>query len=139
MQIIIPDNSILSPSYTAAVVGGNVETSQKLVDLILKPFSFVACSQGTMNNFLFGNQKYCYYETICGGSGGGNGFNGRTVQCHMTNTRITDIEHLEDVYPVVLLAFKKRRNSGGKGKYRGGDGVTREVMFLEEMEVSLLT
>ena len=125
VQIIIPENCILSPSQTAAVVGGNVETSQKLVDLILKPFGYVACSQGTMNNFLFGNEKYCYYETICGGSGGGKGFEGRTVQCHMTNTRITDVEHLEDVYPVVLLAFKKRKDSGGKGKYRGGDGVTR--------------
>ena len=80
----------MNPSDKAAVVGGNVETSMKLCDLILKPFSFVACSQGTMNNFLFGNDKISYYETICGGSGAGNGFNGRTVQCHMTNTRITD-------------------------------------------------
>lgn len=91
LTIIIPDNTILSPSKDAAVVGGNVETSQKLVDLILKPFDYVACSQGTMNNFLFGTDKFCYYETICGGSGAGEGFNGTTVQCHMTNTRITDV------------------------------------------------
>ena len=86
-----------------------------------------------MNNFLFGNEKYCYYETICGGSGAGNGFNGKTVQCHMTNTRITDVEHLEDFYPVVLTCFKKRKDSGGKGKYKGGDGAIREMMFLEPM------
>ena len=94
LSIIIPENSILSPSKEAAVVGGNVETSQKLVDLIFKPFNFVACSQGTMNNFLFGTDHFCYYETICGGSGAGQGFNGTTIQCHMTNTRITDIESL---------------------------------------------
>ena len=94
IEIIIPENSILSPSKNAAVVGGNVETSQKLTDLILKPFNYVACSQGTMNNFLFGNKSCSYYETICGGSGAGDGFQGKTIQCHMTNTRITDVEHL---------------------------------------------
>ena len=91
LKIIIPDGSILSPSKEAAVVGGNVETSQKLVDLILKPFNYVACSQGTMNNFIFGTDKITYYETICGGTGAGDGWNGTTIQCHMTNTRITDI------------------------------------------------
>ena len=94
LQIIIPENTILSPSKEAAVVGGNVETSQKLVDLILKPFKFVACSYGTMNNFIFGNEHLCYYETICGGSGAGPSFNGKTIQSHMTNTRITDVESL---------------------------------------------
>ncbi len=83
-----------------------------------------------MNNFLFGNKKISYYETICGGSGAGQGFNGTTTQCHMTNTRITDVEHLERYYPVILLKFKKRENSGGSGKNKGGDGAIREVMFL---------
>ena len=78
-----------------------------------------------MNNFLFGNQKYCYYETIGGGSGAGSSFSGRTVQCHMTNTRITDVEHLEKFYPVILLKFHKKRNSGGVGQFNGGDGVIR--------------
>lgn len=92
VTIIIPKKSILSPSEKSAVVGGNVETSQRLVDLILKPFRYVAASQGTMNNFLFGNSKMTYYETIAGGSGAGLGFSGQTCQCHMTNTRITDCE-----------------------------------------------
>ena len=102
LEILIPDNTILSPSRDAAVVGGNVETSQRLVDLIFKPFQSVAASYGTMNNFLFGNDRYTYYETICGGSGACEGFPGRTVQCHMTNTRITDVEHLEAFYPVIV-------------------------------------
>lgn len=139
ITIIIPENSILSPSKEAAVVGGNVETSQKLVDLILKPFQFVGCSQGTMNNFLFGNSNYCYYETICGGSGAGEDFDGTTIQCHMTNTRITDIETLEKSYPVIVRQFKEKKNSGGKGKHNGGNGVIREFQFTENVTVSLLS
>lgn len=125
LAILIPDHSILSPSKEAAVVGGNVETSQKVVDLILKPFQFVACSQGTMNNFLFGNNKCSYYETICGGSGAGKDFNGTTIQCHMTNTRITDVESLEKTYPVIVREFNQRAGSGGRGKHTGGNGVIR--------------
>jgi len=125
IEILIPDGSILSPSKNAAVVGGNVETSQKLVDLILKPFNHVACSQGTMNNFLFGTDKTAYYETICGGTGAGDGWHGTTVQCHMTNTRITDVESLEKTYPVILEKFKERKGSGGRGKFNGGNGVVR--------------
>lgn len=92
-----------------------------------------------MNNFLFGTNRQCYYETICGGTGAGPTFNGTTSQAHMTNTRITDIEYLEKVYPVILRQFKTRPNSGGRGQHRGGDGVIREFLFLEEVTVSLLT
>lgn len=105
IEIIIPPESILSPSKNSAVVGGNVETSQRIVDLILKPFGVVTASQGTMNNFLFGNSKVSYYETIGGGSGAGKDFHGTTGQVHMTNTRITDVEHLEHKYPVILKNF----------------------------------
>lgn len=139
VQILIPPRSILSPSPTSAVVGGNVETSQRLVDVILKPFKYVAASQGTMNNFLFGNERLTYYETIAGGSGAGEGFNGSTCQCHMTNTRITDLEVLETRYPVCLEQFKIRAGSGGNGRYRGGDGVIREFLFFEAMHVSILS
>jgi N-methylhydantoinase B/oxoprolinase/acetone carboxylase alpha subunit len=92
-----------------------------------------------MNNFLFGNSHCCYYETICGGSGAGRDFNGTTVQCHMTNTRITDIEYLEKVYPVIVWQFNERKGSGGKGKHHGGDGVIREIQFTEEVTVSILS
>ena len=116
-----------------------METSQKLVDLILKPFQFVACSQGTMNHFLIGNSHCCYNETICGGSGAGENFNGTTTQCHMTNTRITDVETLEKIYPVIVREFKEKPDSGGKGRHRGGNGVVREFQFTESVTVSLLS
>lgn len=139
IEIIIPVESILSPSKNSAVVGGNVETSQRIVDLILKPFGVVAASQGTMNNFLFGNNTISYYETIAGGSGAGDGFDGKTCQVHMTNTRITDVEHLEQKYPVILREFGIRKDSGGKGKYCGGNGIVREFIFLQPLQVSILS
>ena len=146
VQIILPDNSFLHPDFSddpllcPAVVGGNTEVSQRLVDTLLKAFGLAACSQGTMNNFLFGNEHFGYYETIGGGVGAGNGFNGRSaVHQHMTNTRITDPEQLERKYPVRLLEFGIRKNSGGKGKFHGGDGIVRKLQFLEPLQVTLLS
>lgn len=123
-----------------AVVGGNTEVSQRLTDTLIKAFQLSACSQGTMNNFLFGNDNLGFYETICGGTGAGNGFDGAdAVHSHMTNTRITDPEILELRYPVRLNRFEIRKNSGGKGKWRGGDGAVREIQFNEKMEVNILS
>lgn len=145
VRLIIPNQSILNPDFPnnpencPAVVGGNVELSQRLTDTLLKAFGIVACSQGTMNNFLFGNKNFGYYETICGGSGAGEGFSGTSgVHTHMTNTRITDAEVMELRYPVYLNQFKIRENSGGEGEFKGGDGIVREVTFLDDVEVSLL-
>ncbi|TDE11626.1 hydantoinase B/oxoprolinase family protein [Dyadobacter psychrotolerans] len=145
VEIILPENSFLHPNFSddpllcPAVVGGNTEVSQRLVDTLLKAFGLAACSQGTMNNFLFGNKNFGYYETIGGGVGAASGFNGRSaVHQHMTNTRITDPEQLERKYPVRLLEFGIRKNSGGKGKFRGGDGITRKIQFLEPLQVTLL-
>jgi 5-oxoprolinase (ATP-hydrolysing) len=122
------------------VVGGNVETSQRLVEALLQSFELVAGSQGTMNNLIFGNEDVSYYETICGGSGAGPGFSGASgVHTHMTNTAITDPEILEWRYPVRLRRFALRRGSGGQGKWAGGDGVVRELEFLAPLAVSLLT
>jgi 5-oxoprolinase (ATP-hydrolysing) len=128
------------PSRCPAVVGGNVETSQRLVDALLRPLEIVACSQGTMNNTVWGTDRFSYYETVCGGCGAGNGFHGASaVHSHMTNTRITDPEIIELRYPVRVMRFGIRRGSGGKGKFRGGDGVIREVLFLERMRLAVLT
>ncbi|MEA5403340.1 hydantoinase B/oxoprolinase family protein [Arcicella sp. DC2W] len=145
VELIIPEKSILNPNYPEnpvdcpAVVGGNVELSQRLTDTLLKAFGIVASSQGTMNNFLFGNKNFGYYETICGGSGAGAGFDGASgVHTHMTNTRITDAEIMELRYPVYLNRFEIRNDSAGAGKFKGGEGIVREVTFLEEVEVSLL-
>ncbi|CAG9316615.1 unnamed protein product [Blepharisma stoltei] len=140
ITITIPPNSILYPSEDAAVVGGNVLTSQRITDVILKAFEACAASQGCMNNFTFGNSKFGYYETICGGSGAGFGWDGASgVQTHMTNTRITDVEIMERRYPVLIKQFSIRNGSGGAGKWRGGDGVVREFQFLEELQVSILS
>ena len=146
VKLIIPSDSILNPHFPddpeecPAVVGGNVELSQRLTDTLLKAFDIVACSQGTMNNFLFGNHIFGYYETICGGSGAGENFNGTSgVHTHMTNTRITDPEVMELRYPVYLNKFEIRENSGGMGTFRGGNGVIREIEFLENVEVSLIS
>ncbi|VAW30520.1 5-oxoprolinase, HyuA-like domain / 5-oxoprolinase, HyuB-like domain [hydrothermal vent metagenome] len=129
-----------NPDNCPAVVGGNVEISQRLTDTLLKAFGTVACSQGTMNNVLFGNRQFGYYETVAGGTGAGEGFKGASgVHQHMTNTRITDPEIMEYRYPVRLQRFQIRKNSGGKGAFYGGDGLIREYEFLEEMELSLLT
>ncbi|MCX8491459.1 MAG: hydantoinase B/oxoprolinase family protein [Cyclobacteriaceae bacterium] len=123
-----------------AVVGGNTEVSQRLTDTLIKAFQLSACSQGTMNNFLFGNDKLGFYETICGGTGAGNGFHGvDAVHSHMTNTRITDPEVLEHRYPVRLNKFEIRKNSGGKGKWSGGNGAVREIQFKEKMDVNILS
>lgn len=128
------------PAEAPAVVGGNVETSQRVVDTLMKALGLAACSQGTMNNVLFGNARFGYYETVCGGSGAGPGFSGAdAVHTHMTNTRITDPEVLEHRYPVRLERFAIRRGSGGAGRWRGGDGAVRELTFLEPMALSLLT
>jgi len=128
------------PALSPAVVGGNVETSQRVVDTLLKALGVQACSQGTMNNFLFGDESFGYYETICGGSGAGPGYDGTSgVHTHMTNTAITDPEILEQRYPVRLHRFAIRKGSGGDGKWRGGDGIVREIEFLKALQVSLLT
>lgn len=145
VEIKLPENSFLHPQFSddplqcPAVVGGNTEVSQRLVDTLLKAFGLAACSQGTMNNFLFGNERFGYYETIGGGVGAGNGFHGRAaVHQHMTNTRITDPEPLERKYPVRLLEFGVRRGSGGAGRWRGGDGIVRKLQFLAPLQVTLL-
>jgi 5-oxoprolinase (ATP-hydrolysing) len=128
------------PATAPAVVGGNVETSQRLVDTLLKAFGLAACSQGTMNNLLFGTERFGFYETLCGGTGAGPDWHGAdAVHTHMTNTRITDPEILERRYPVRLERFAVRRGSGGAGRFRGGDGAVREITFLAPMSLSLLT
>jgi len=140
VQILIPDGSLLSPSDEAAVVGGNVETSQRVTDVILTAFQAVACSQGTMNNFTFGDETMGYYETIAGGSGAGPTWHGQSaVQIHMTNTRITDAEILERRYPVLLREFSIREGSGGSGRFKGGDGSVREVEFLKPLTIGILS
>ena len=140
VDIVIPEGSMLSPVYPAAVVAGNVETSQYVADTIYGALGVLAGSQGTMNNLTFGNEKYQYYETIGGGAGAGDGFVGASaVQVHMTNSRLTDAEILELRFPVILEAFSIRRGSGGAGRYYGGDGVVRRLRFLESMSVSILS
>ncbi len=137
---------MLNPSYgeapesAPAVVGGNTETSQRVVDTVFKALGIVACSQGTMNNLLFGNDRFGYYETICGGAGAGDGFDGAdAVHTHMTNTRLTDPELLEFRYPVRLERFAVRKNSGGSGRWKGGDGIVRELTFLAPVSLSILS
>ena len=140
VDIIIPQGSMLSPVYPAAVVAGNVETSQYVADALYGALGVLAGSQGTMNNLTFGNEKYQYYETICGGAGAGDGFAGASaVQVHMTNSRLTDAEILELRFPVVLEEFSIRPDSGGVGQYPGGDGVVRKLRFLEPMTLSILS
>ncbi len=140
LEIIIPEGCMLNPQYPAAVVAGNVETSQVIVDALYGALGVMAASQGTMNNFTFGNDKYQYYETICGGSGAGQTFNGTdAVHTHMTNSRLTDPEVLEWRFPVILEKFAIRENSGGQGKYRGGNGVMRCLRFQEKMTAGILS
>ena len=140
IQVIIEEGSLLAPSENAAVVGGNVLTSQRVTDVILKAFRVCAASQGCMNNFTFGNEKFGYYETIGGGAGAGPNWHGQSgVHTHMTNTRITDPEILERRYPVLLREFSIRKESGGLGKFRGGNGLIREVEFLEELNAAILS
>lgn len=146
ITLILPEHCLLNPHFPTdtegcpAVVGGNVETSQRLTDTVLKALGIVACSQGTMNNNLFGNATFGYYETICGGAGAGDGFDGAdATHTHMTNTRITDPEIMELRYPVRLDAFAVRQNSGGMGRFRGGNGIVRRMTFLAPVELSILS
>ncbi|AWW74463.1 5-oxoprolinase [Erythrobacter sp. KY5] len=139
VDLIVPEGSMLNPKPGAAVVAGNVETSQAVTDALFAATGKLAPSQGTMNNFTFGNDQHQYYETICGGSGAGPDHDGTSaVQTHMTNSRLTDPEILESRLPVRLDRFSIRRGSGGKGQHRGGDGVERRVTFLEAMRANIL-
>jgi 5-oxoprolinase (ATP-hydrolysing) len=139
VELIVPDGSMLSPRYPAAVVAGNVETSQVVTDALFAATGRLAPSQGTMNNFTFGNARHQYYETIAGGSGAGPDHDGTSaVQTHMTNSRLTDPEILETRHPVRLERFAIRRGSGGPGEHHGGDGVIRDVRFLEPMRANIL-
>jgi 5-oxoprolinase (ATP-hydrolysing) len=140
IHIVIPEKSMLTPQYPAAVVAGNVEVSQMVTDALFGALGAMAGAQGTMNNVNFGNNKYQYYETICSGSPAGPGFPGTdAVHTHMTNTRLTDPEVLEFRYPVVLEDFHIRKGSGGKGKWTAGDGIRRTMRFLEKMEYTILS
>jgi len=139
LRIVIPEGSMLRPRYPAAVVAGNVETSQAVTDALYGALGVMAASQGTMNNFTFGNARYQYYETISGGAGAGPAFDGASaVQTHMTNSRLTDPEVLEWRFPVRLDEFRIRRGSGGQGRHHGGDGAVRRVRFLEAMTAVML-
>ncbi len=139
LKVIIPDGCMLKPSYPAAVVAGNVETSQVVTDTLYGALGVLAGAQGTMNNFTFGNARYQYYETICGGSGAGPDFDGTdAVHTHMTNSRLTDPEVLEWRFPVLVESFAIRRGSGGQGAHRGGDGAVRRVRFREAMTAAML-
>jgi len=140
LEINIPEGCMLNPHYPAAVVAGNVETSQAITDALYGALGVLAASQGTMNNFTFGNERYQYYETICGGSGAGANFDGTdAVHTHMTNSRLTDPEVLEWRFPVVLEKFAIREHSGGKGQHHGGNGVLRRLRFLEPMTAAILS
>jgi 5-oxoprolinase (ATP-hydrolysing) len=145
VEIIVP-RGMLNPDFPEdpfkcpAVVGGNVEISQRITDTLLKAFGTMAASQGTMNNVLFGNDSFGYYETLAGGTGAGEGFHGSdAVHHHMTNTRITDPEVIEFRYPVRIVLTSIRMDSGGQGKWQGGNGMTRVYEFMEAVNLSLLT
>jgi 5-oxoprolinase (ATP-hydrolysing) len=140
VELVVPAGSLLDPPAGAAVVGGNVETSQRVVDVLLAAMGRAAASQGTMNNLAFGDERFGYYETIGGGAGAGPGFAGASgVHVHMTNTRITDPEVLESKTPVIVRRFALRRGSGGAGRWPGGDGLVRELEFTAPVTASLLT
>jgi 5-oxoprolinase (ATP-hydrolysing) len=140
VRLHVPPGSVLSPSPDRAVAGGNVETSQRVVDVLLAALGLAAASQGTMNNLTFGDERFGYYETIAGGAGATPRAPGASgVHTHMTNTRITDAEVLEARYPVRLLELSLRRGSGGAGRHRGGDGLVREIELLAPLEVSILS
>jgi 5-oxoprolinase (ATP-hydrolysing) len=140
LRLSIPEGCMLNPVYPAAVVGGNVETSQCITDTLYGALGVLAASQGTMNNLSFGNEQFQYYETICGGAGAGDGFNGAdAVQTHMTNSRMTDAEILELRYPVLVREFAVRPGSGGVGRYSGGNGVIRRLEFRKTMSAAILS
>ena len=139
LNIIIPNNSMINAKYPSAVIAGNTEVSQLTCNALFGALGVIAGSQATMNNFIWGNDKIQNYETICGGTGAGPNFHGTSaVQTHMTNTRSTDPEILEARFPVRLEEYSIRKNSGGKGMFNGGDGVTRKLRFLEPMTVTTL-
>ncbi len=140
IEIKLPDDCILRAQYPSAVLAGNVETSQVVTDTLYGALGVMGAAQGTMNNFVFGNKQYQYYETICGGSGAGPDFDGTdAVHTHMTNSRLTDPEVLEFRYPVILEAFEVREGSGGAGAHRGGNGVTRRIRFLQDMDLTVVS
>ena len=140
LEIVLPEGCMLRPVYPAAVVAGNVETSQFVTDCLYGALGVQAAAQGTMNNFTFGTERYQYYETICGGSGAGPDFDGTdAVHTHLTNTRITDPEILEWRFPVLVERFAIRRGSGGAGRHRGGDGIVRVIRFREAMTAGILS
>ena len=140
IKIIVPKGSMLRPRFPAAVAGGNVETSQTVVNCLYGALGVLGSAQGTMNNLTFGDERFQYYETICSGAPAGEGFDGAAaVQTHMTNSRLTDPEVLELRYPVLLERFSIQRGSGGKGKWRAGDGTLRVIRFLERMECAILS
>lgn len=140
LEVVVPEGCLLNPRYPAAVVAGNVETSQAVTNALYGALGTMAASQGTMNNFTFGNERYQYYETICGGSGAGPDFAGTdAVQTHMTNSRLTDPEVLEWRFPVLVDNFAIRPNSGGAGQYSGGNGVIRRIRFREAMTAAIIS
>ena len=140
VSLRIPAGSLLDPSVGRAVAGGNVETSQRVVDVLLGAMGRCAASQGTMNNITFGDGTFGYYETLAGGAGAGERFDGASaVHTHMTNSRITDPEVLEARFPVRLVRFARRRGSGGAGRFRGGDGLVREYEMLAPLRFSILS
>ena len=140
LTIRLPESSLVNPSYPAPVVAGNVETSQCITDALLAALGACAASQGTMNNFTFGNDQHQYYETICGGAGAGPDFCGASaVHTHMTNCRLTDTEVLECRYPIRVERFEIRPGTGGIGAKCGGNGVVREIRFLEPMQATILS
>jgi 5-oxoprolinase (ATP-hydrolysing) len=140
LKLRIPYGTLLNPKYPAAVVAGNVETSQCIADTLYGAMGVMAAAQGTMNNLSFGNDRYQYYETICGGSGAGPDFDGTdAVHTHMTNSRMTDPEVLETRFPVLVREFSIRKGSGGNGRHHGGNGVIRRLEFLESMQAAIVS
>jgi 5-oxoprolinase (ATP-hydrolysing) len=140
IELLVSKGSMIHPAYPAAVISGNTEVSQAVADTLFGALGVLAGSQGTMNNFVYGNETYQNYETICGGTGAGDGFNGASaVHSHMTNTRMTDPEVLENRFPVRLEEFSIRKGSGGQGAFVGGDGIVRKLRFLTEMTATVLT
>ena len=140
LQVIAPEGSMINAQFPVAVIAGNTEVSQSITDTLYGALGVIAGSQGTVNNFVYGNDQYQNYETICGGTGAGPGFDGASaVHCHMTNTLMTDPEVLEWRYPLRLEEFRIRKGSGGQGEHSGGDGIVRRLRFLEPMTTTVLT